>query len=67
MWTNPQETADLVTFTERKTFNEKLNFLCSVNPFIMTVSRNSFPDHRNQSVYLEASQTSKMELFCQNS
>ena len=29
MWPNPQETADLVTFTE-EIFNGKLHFLCSV-------------------------------------
>ena len=29
MWPNPQETADLVTFTE-EILNEKLHFLCSV-------------------------------------
>ena len=29
MWPNPQETEDLVTFTE-EILNEKLNFLCSV-------------------------------------
>ena len=29
MWLNPQETADLVTFTE-KVLNGKLHFLCSV-------------------------------------
>ena len=29
MWPNPQETADLVTFTE-EILNEKLYFLCSV-------------------------------------
>ena len=28
MWSNPQETADLVTFTE-EIFNRKLHFLCS--------------------------------------
>ena len=28
MWLNPQETADLVTFTE-EIFNGKLHFLCS--------------------------------------
>ena len=28
MWPNPQETADLVTFTE-ETLNRKLHFLCS--------------------------------------
>ena len=28
MWPNPQETADLVTFTE-ETLNGKLHFLCS--------------------------------------
>ena len=30
MWPNPQETADLVTFTEEIP-NEKLHFLCSVS------------------------------------
>ena len=30
MWPNPQETADLVTFTE-EILNGKLHFLCSVN------------------------------------
>ena len=29
MWPNPQETADLVTFTE-ETLNEKIHFLCAV-------------------------------------
>ena len=29
MWRNPQETADLVTFTE-EILNGKLHFLCSV-------------------------------------
>ena len=29
MWSNPQETADLVTFTE-EVLNGKLHFLCSV-------------------------------------
>ena len=28
MWSNPQETVDLVTFTE-EILNEKLHFLCS--------------------------------------
>ena len=30
MWPNPQETTDLVTFTE-EILNGKLHFLCSVN------------------------------------
>ena len=30
MWTNPQEIADLVTFTE-EIFNGKFYFLCSVS------------------------------------
>ena len=30
MWPNPQEIADLFTFTE-KIHNEKLHFLCSAN------------------------------------
>ena len=29
MWSNPQKTANLVTFTE-EILNEKLDFLCSV-------------------------------------
>ena len=29
MWPNPQETADLITFTE-EIFNGKLHFLCTV-------------------------------------
>ena len=33
MWPNPQETADLVTFTE-EIFNGKLHFLRSVNLFL---------------------------------
>ena len=34
MWPNPQESADLVTFTE-ETLNGKLHFLCSdyLSPF----------------------------------
>ena len=31
MWPNPQETVDLVTFTE-KVLNGKLHFLCSEMP-----------------------------------
>ena len=31
MWPNPQETSDLVTFTE-ETLNGKLHFLCSIFP-----------------------------------
>ena len=33
MWPNPEETADLVTFTG-KILNEKLHFLCDVRAFI---------------------------------
>ena len=32
MWSNPQETAHLVTFTE-EIFNRKLHFLCSVSTY----------------------------------
>ena len=32
MWPNPQETADLVTFT-REIINGKLHFLCSENVY----------------------------------
>ena len=32
MWSNSQENADSVTFTEEN-LNEKLHFLCSGNPF----------------------------------
>ena len=31
MWPTPQETADLVTFTEEEILNGKHHFLCSVN------------------------------------
>ena len=31
MWPNPQEIADLITFSE-ETLNGKLNFLCSAYP-----------------------------------
>ena len=34
MWPNPQETADLVTFTE-EILNGKLHFLCSVRVFFL--------------------------------
>ena len=33
MWPNPQETADLVTFTDEN-LNRKLHFLCSVFSFL---------------------------------
>ena len=33
MWPNPQETADLVTFTD-EILNEKLHFLCSVIAYV---------------------------------
>ena len=38
MWTNPQETADLVTFTE-EILNEKLHFLGSVTLVFFTQSQ----------------------------
>ena len=34
MWPNPQETAELITFTE-ETFNGKLRFLCSVKEIVL--------------------------------
>ena len=37
MWLNPQETADLVTFTE-EILNGKLHFLCSVNCIAKPIS-----------------------------
>ena len=37
MWPNPQETADLVTFTE-EILNGKLHFLCSVMETLMTLA-----------------------------
>ena len=41
MWPNPQETADLVTFTE-EILNKKLHFLCSdCLEYADTVSLNS--------------------------
>ena len=39
MWPNPQETADLVTFTE-EILKEKLDFLCGV---MSIVTKASFP------------------------
>ena len=36
MWPNPQETVDLVTFTE-EIFNGKLHFLCSVKKSFLTL------------------------------
>ena len=38
MWPNPQETANLVTFT-KEILNEKLHFLCSVWSLIILVSQ----------------------------
>ena len=38
MWLNPQETADLVTFTD-EILNGKLNFLCSVKRPISKIPR----------------------------
>ena len=42
MWPNPQETADLLTFTE-KILNRKLNFLYSVNRPALVFSLNEMP------------------------
>ena len=45
MWPNPQETKDLVTFTE-EIFNEKLHFLCNVTQVFYCkfceISKNTF-------------------------
>ena len=38
MWPNPQETADLVTFTEQ-ILNGKLHFLCSENLFMFNEAK----------------------------
>ena len=38
MWPNPQETADLVKFTE-EILNGKLHFLCSGNGFKLKASQ----------------------------
>ena len=35
MWSNPHETADLVTFT-KETLNGKLHFLCSGTCFVLS-------------------------------
>ena len=40
MWPNPQETADLVTFTE-EILNGKLHFLCSEYPLKVTLRETS--------------------------
>ena len=34
MWPNPQETAELITFTE-EIFNGKLHFLCSIKEIVL--------------------------------
>ena len=52
MWPNPQETLDLVTFTE-EILNGKLYFLCSVNelpaliypPYFSEKSHLKLPSH----------------------
>ena len=36
MWPNPQESADLVTFTE-EILNRKLHFLCSEKDMIVSI------------------------------
>ena len=47
MWPNPQETADLVTFTE-EILNAKMYFLCSVSRRIFPLSlQNLFVLHKN--------------------
>ena len=40
MWLNPQEFADLVTFTE-EIYNEKLSF-CVVNAYICFITKAKF-------------------------
>ena len=44
MWPNPQETVDLVTFTE-EILNEKLTFLCSDGKNVINYLLNSFTEH----------------------
>ena len=41
MWRNPQETADLVTFTG-KNLNGKVHFLCSGNEFNKGVRKRGY-------------------------
>ena len=55
MWPNPQETADLVTFTV-ETLNGEFHFLCSVKQSFQRVSYKNPPE-----VYLEPSHASKMK------
>ena len=38
MWPNPQETADMVKFTE-EILNRKLHFLCSVQDFYQFITK----------------------------
>ena len=58
MWPNPQETADLVTFTE-EIRNEKFFFVQCTNPVEWNTA--------DAEVYLGAYQTSMTERFCENS
>ena len=58
MWPNPEETSDLVTFTE-EIFNGKLNFLCNVRYLI-------FRDQISVRVYLLPCQKSMLQFFYEN-
>ena len=57
MWPNPQETADLVTFTE-EILNGKLHFLCSI------IARDVFGFLLN--IYDEAFSLKGVNYFCKN-
>ena len=51
MWPDPQETADLVTFTE-KILNRKLHFLCSVSSTVFMILPKEMKTIRHSSMFL---------------
>ena len=59
MWPNPQETADLVTFTE-EILNEKLHFLCSVR-IAFYICANTY--HDVTAIEVDVQNSSKYKTF----
>ena len=51
MWSNPQKTVDLVTFTE-EILNRKLQFLCNVTYRLRIAEAKKFIDKGNDNVML---------------
>ena len=66
MWPNPQETADLVTFTE-EILNGKLHFLCSVHTETLCFSISTSREGKKNSVFLaEHVSNQGLQHRCQN-